>query len=149
MSAPASTAAPDPAPPGVPAPPAAHEGAQGLSGFRALLRPLADPDVCAHLAALRASQPVWPPPVVRAGPTVRSPRRTRGNGGVRHGLAVVERCAGPRADVPCLAVRRGVVVCPRCRRATPVVEPRTGPRLPVCDCWPALCAHWPARVAPR
>ena len=118
--------------------------------FRALLRPLADPEVIAHLAALRASEP-WPPPVLRAGPTVRSPHRGRGDGGVRRcGLAVVELCAGPRPDVPCLRVQRGTVTCPRCRRPTPAVESRTGPRLPTCACFPALCCHFPlARVAPR
>jgi len=118
--------------------------------FRSLLRPEADPAVLAHLAVLRASEPVWPPAVLRAGPAVRSPQRGTGDGGVSHGLAVVERCAGPRPEVPCLRVNRGVVTCPRCRRATPAVEPRTGPRLPVCGCYSALCGHFPlARVAPR
>ena len=133
-------------------PPAgAHNGAGGLSELRHLLPPEADPAVLARLAALRASEPVWPPRVLRAGPTVRSPPRGRGDGGVRHDLAVVERCAGPRPDVPCLRVHRGVVACPRCRRPTPADEPRTGPRLPTCACFPALCAHFPplARVAPR
>ena len=148
MSCPAGPLRPDPARPGVPAPAGAHNGAGGLSELRHLLRPEADPAVLAHLARLRASQPQWPPPVVRAGPTVRRGRRGRGSG-VRRGLATVERCAGPRSDIPCVAVRRGVVMCPRCRRATPAIEARTGPRLPVCDCFPALCAHWPARVAPR
>ena len=118
--------------------------------FRALLRPEADPAVLAHLATLRASEPVWPPAVPRSGPTVRGPQRGRGDGGVSHGLAVVERCAGTRPDVPCVQVRRGVVACPRCRQQTPAVESRTGPRLPVCDCYPALCAHFPvAPVASR
>jgi len=149
VSCPAGPLRPDPAPPGVPAPAGAHRGAEGLSAFRALLRPMADPAVLAHLAALRASQPQWPPPVVRAGPTVRRGRRGRGSG-VRHGLAAVHTCAGPRTDVPCRPVHRGVVACPRCRRPTPAVEARTGPRLPVCSCFPALCAHFAlARVAPR
>jgi len=114
-----------------------------------VLRPLADPEVIAHLAALRASEP-WPPPVLRAGPTVRSPHRGTGDGGVSHVLAVVERCTGPRPDVPCLRVQRGTVGCPRCRQPTPAVESRTGPRLPTCACYPALCCHFPlARVAPR
>ena len=112
-----------------------------------MLRPEADPDVLAHLASLRATEPVWPPRVLRAGPTVRSPQRGRGDGGVRRcGLAVVERCAGPRPDVPCLRVHRGVAACPRCRQQTPAVESRTGPRLPVCGCFAALCAHWPVRT---
>ena len=151
VSCPAVPLRPDPAGTWcVPPPAGAHGGSGGLSELRHLLRPLADPAVLAHLAALRASEPVWPPAVVRAGPTVRSPQRGRGDGGARPcGLAVVERCAGPRPDVPCLRVRRGVVACPRCRRPTPADEPRTGPRLPVCGCWPAICAHWPARVAPR
>ena len=148
MSCPAVPLRSDPALPGVLAPAGAHNGPGGLTELHHLLRPEADPDVIAHLAWLRASEPVWPPRVLRAGPTVRSPQRGTGDGGVSHGLAVVERCAGPRPDVPCLAVHRGVVTCPRCRGVTPVVEARTGPRLPVCDCWPALCAHWPARVAP-
>ena len=133
-------------------PPAgAHRAPEGLSELHHLLRPEADPDVIAHLTWLRASEPVWPPRVLRAGPTVRSPQRGTGDGGVRRcGLAVVERCAGPRPDVPCVQVRRGVVVCPRCRQQTPAVEARTGPRLPTCGCYSALCAHFAlARVAPR
>jgi len=31
--------------------------------FRALLHPLADPEVREHLAWLRATEPVWPPAV--------------------------------------------------------------------------------------
>ena len=150
MSRPAVPLRDDPASAGVLPPAGAHNGAEGPVAFRALLRPLADPEVREHLAWLRATEPVWPPAVLRAGPTVRSPHRGRGDGGVRHGLAVVELCAGPRPDVPCLAVHRGAVACPRCRRPTPAVESRTGPRLPVCGCYSALCAHFPlARVAPR
>ena len=151
MSRPAVPLRDDPARPGVTPPAGAHRGTECPVAFRALLRPEADPAVLAHLAALRASEPVWPPAVLRAGPTVRSPQRGTGDGGVRRcGLAVVERCAGPHPDVPCLRVRRGAVACPRCRQQTPAVEPRTGPRLPVCDCYPALCAHFAlVRVAPR
>ena len=150
MSRPAVPLRSDPAPAGVPPPAGAHRAPGGLSELHHLLRPEADPDVIAHLAWLRASEPVWPPAVLRAGPTVRGTQRGRGDGGVSHGLAVVELCAGPRPDVPCLAVHRGAVVCPRCRRPTPAVESRTGPRLPTCACYPALCAHFPlARVAPR
>jgi len=150
VSCPAVPLRSDPALPGVLAPAGAHRTPEGLTELHHLLRPEADPDVIAHLAWLRASEPVWPPRVLRAGPTVRSPHRGTGDGGVSHGLAVVERCAGPRPDVPCVQVRRGVVTCPRCRRATPAVEPRTGPRLPVCGCYSALCAHFPvAPVAPR
>jgi len=151
VSCPAGPLRPDPAPAGVPPPAGAHRGAECLSELRHLLRPEADPDVLAHLAWLRATEPVWPPRVLRAGPTVRSPQRGRGDGGVRRcGLAVVERCAGPRPEVPCLRVNRGVVTCPRCRRPTPAIEVRCGPRLPVCDCYPALCCHFAlARVAPR
>ena len=150
VSCPAGPLRSDPARPGVPPPAGAHNGAEGPVAFRALLRPLADPEVIAHLAALRASEP-WPPPVLRAGPTVHSPQRGTGDGGVsRHGLAVVERCAGPRPEVPCLRVHRGAVACPRCSRPTPAIEARSGPRLPVCGCYPALCAHFPlARVVPR
>ena len=150
MSRPAGPLRSDPASAGV-LPPAGAHGAPGcLSELRHLLRPLADPEVIAHLAALRASEP-WPPPVLRAGPTVRSPQRGRGDGGVRRcGLAVVERCAGPRPEVPCLRVHRGAVACPRCSRPTPAIEARSGPRLPVCDCYSALCAHFPlAPVAAR
>ena len=150
MSCPAVPLRSDPALPGVLAPAGAHNGPGGLTELHHLLRPEADPDVIAHLAWLRASEPVWPPRVLRAGPTVRSPHRGRGDGGVSHGLAVVELCAGPRPDVPCIRVHRGVVTCPRCSRPTPADEPRTGPRLPTCACFPALCAHFPlARVAPR
>jgi len=151
VSRPAVPLRSDPARPGVPPPTGAHNGAGGLSELRHLLRPEADPDVLAHLAWLRASEPQWPPAVLRSGPTVRSPQRGRGDGGVsRCGLAVVELCAGPRPDVPCLRVHRGAVTCPRCRQPTPAVESRTGPRLPVCGCFPALCAHFPvARVVPR
>ena len=143
MSAPASTAAPDPASAGVLPPAGAHRAPGGLSELRHLLHPEADPAVLAHLAALRASEPEWPPAVLRAGPAVRSPQRGRGDGGVRYGLAAVELCAGPCPDVPCLPVHRGVVACPRCRRPTPAVEARTGPRLPVCACYSALCCHFP------
>ena len=151
MSCPAGPLRSDPARPGVPPPAGALNGAEGPVAFRALLRPEADPEVIAHLAALRASEPVWPPAVLRAGPTVRSPHRGTGDGGVSHGLAVVERCAGPRPEVPCLRVHRGVVACPRCTRPTPAAESRTGPRLPTCACYPALCCHFPppARVVPR
>ena len=151
MSCPAGPLRSDPASAGVPPPAGAHNGAEGLSELRHVLRPLADPEVIAHLAALRASEPEWPPRVLRSGPTVRSPQRGRGDGGVRRcGLAVVELCAGPRPDVPCIRVRRGAVTCPRCRQPTPAVESRTGPRLPVCGCYPALCAHFPvARMASR
>ena len=140
MSRPAVPLRSDPARPGVPAPAGAHRGSEGLTELHHLLRPQADPAVRAHLARLRASEPVWPP---RAGPTVRSPQRGRGDGGVSHGLAVVERCAGTRPDVPCVQVRRGVVACPRCRQQTPAVESRTGPRLPACGCYSALCCHFP------
>jgi len=148
VSRPAGLLRSDPASAGVPPPAGAHRGPECPVAFRALLRPEADPATLAHLARLRAAQPQWPPSVVRAAPR-RAPRRGRDGGVVRgRGLAAVELCSGPSPDVPCLAVHRGVVTCPRCRRSTPVVEARTGPRLPVCDCWPALCAHWPARVAP-
>ena len=150
MSCPAGLLRSDPASAGVPPPAGAHRTPEGLTELHHLLRPLADPEVLAHLAWLRATEPVWPPAVLRSGPTVRSPQRGTGDGGVSHGLAVVELCAGPRPEVPCLRVRRGAVACPRCRQQTPAVESRTGPRLPVCACYPALCAHFPlARVAPR
>ena len=150
VSCPAVPLRSDPALPGVLAPAGAHRAPEGLSELRHVLRPLADPEVIAHLAALRASEP-WPPPVLRAGPTVRSPHRGTGDGGVSHVLAVVELCAGPRPDVPCIRVHRGVVACPRCTRRTPAAESRTGPRLPTCACYPALCCHFPppARVVPR
>jgi len=64
-------------------------------------------------------------------------------------LTVVDGCLGPHREVPCVRVVGGVT-CPRCQTVTPVVEPRTGPRLPECHCFPALCAHWAlARVASR
>ena len=150
MSRPAVPLRDDPARPGVLPPAGAHNGAEGPVAFRALLRPEADPATLAHLARLRAAQPQWPPPVVRAAPR-RAPRRGRDGGVVRgRGLAAVELCSGPSPDVPCLAVHRGAVGCPRCRRPTPAIEARSGPRLPVCDCYSALCAHFPlAPVAAR
>ena len=83
MSCPAGPLRPDPAPAGVPPPTGAHRGAECVVAFRALLRPQADRDVLAHLAALRASEPEWPLPVTPAGPTVRTPPRSAGYGGVR------------------------------------------------------------------
>jgi len=83
VSCPAVPLRDDPARPGVPASAGAHNGAGGLSELRHLLRPEADPDVLAHLAWLRASEPEWPPAMLRAGPTVRSPPRSAGYGGVR------------------------------------------------------------------
>jgi len=150
VSRPAVPLRDDPARPGVLPPAGARQCAGALSELHHLLRPLADPDATAHLVRLRAAQPQWPPPVERAAPR-RAPRRGRDGGVVRgRGLAAVELCSGPSPDVPCLAVHRGAVACPRCRRQTPAIEARSGPRLPVCDCYPALCAHFPlARVAPR
>ena len=150
MSCPAGLLRSDPASAGVPPPAGAHRTPEGLTELHHLLRPQADPAVRAHLARLRAAQPQWPPPVVRAAPR-RAPRRGRDGGVVRgRGLAAVELCSGPSPDVPCLAVHRGAVGCPRCRRPTPAIEARSGPRLPVCDCYSALCAHFPlAPVAAR
>jgi len=59
----------------------------------ARLRPLADPAVLAHLAALRASEPVWPPPVPRAGPTV----------GTRRAALATAGCAASSYCVPWIA----------------------------------------------
>ena len=63
MSRPAVPLRSDPASAGVTPPAGAHNGAEGPVAFRALLHPLADPEVREHLAWLRATEPVWPPAV--------------------------------------------------------------------------------------
>jgi hypothetical protein len=116
-------------------------GSEARSELRELLHPAVDRDTYRWIAALRESEPVWPPPISRAGPTLRNPFTGTGDRGVRHELAAVDGCGGPSRKVPCLPVHRNAVACPRCRRPTPVGERVIGPRLPACTCYAALCAH--------
>jgi len=107
--------------------------------LRGLLHPPLAPGAAAHLAELREREPVWPPPVEHAGPLSRN---AGASSLVRRPLAVVDACLGGQWAIPCVTAARGAVACPRCLRLTPVVERRTGPRLPMCSCFEALCAHF-------
>ena len=92
VSCPAGPLRDDPAPAGVTPPAGAHRAPEGLTELRHLLRPEVDPAVLAHLAALRASEPEWPPRVLRAGPTVRAAYFGIGAGGER----LRNRCGASR-----------------------------------------------------
>lgn len=110
---------------------------QARRTVQALIRPEPSAGAVDEVARIRAREPVWPPPITGARDGGRAMARYSGPPDT---VAALRGCLGGYG-APCANAPRGVVRCPRCGSETVCPEPWSGPRLLVCECWPAVCVH--------